>query len=367
MIDYANLKKTGGHSLVNFKNLPDINLRGSIYIENAYNKTFNHYLRWWGWLLWKVVFNRYKYGWPELIYIPSLSKRLKKRKYARYLFPFMTDEQIKRIPAIKTTDLLDYLEDPDDVRFLKAGFLFFKKEKENGITVFEYYPLDEDITNLFLFAYGVSNILESHEYFKKDDEELEPSRLGHGAALFKMQSGDGMESRFPSFCEQTQTKLMLFRKQIEELQKCGVTMEMLENILHENDQLSRLVIRKDNRIFLPDYDNMEIKMEPLVKAVYMLFLRHPEGIVFKELPDYREELATIYIRLRPHGLTERVKKSIEDVTDPMSNSINEKCARIRNTFIEKFNDHLARYYCVDGQRGFPKKVALQTDLIIWEE
>ena len=66
-------------------------------------------------------------------------------------------------------------------------------------------------------------------------------------------------------------------------------------------------------------------------------------------------------------MTERVKKSIEDVTDPMSNSINEKCARIRNTFTEKFNDHLARRYCIDGQRGFPKKVFLPPDMIIWEE
>ena len=41
---------------------------------------------------------------------------------------------------------------------------------------------------------------------------------------------------------------------------------------------------------------MEIKMEPLVKAVYLLFLKHPEGIVFKCLPDYRKELAELYKR-----------------------------------------------------------------------
>jgi hypothetical protein len=39
---------------------------------------------------------------------------------------------------------------------------------------------------------------------------------------------------------------------------------------------------------------MEIKMEPLTKAVYLLFLNHPEGILFKHLPDYRQELANIY-------------------------------------------------------------------------
>ena len=53
--------------------------------------------------------------------------------------------------------------------------------------------------------------------------------------------------------------------------------------------------------------NMEIKMEPLVKSVYLLFLKHPEGIMFKCLPEYREELAQIYNRIRPYGLTERAE------------------------------------------------------------
>lgn len=45
-------------------------------------------------------------------------------------------------------------------------------------------------------------------------------------------------------------------------------------------KLSKLVVTKDLRIFLPDYENMEITMEPLVKAVFLLFLKRPEGIMF---------------------------------------------------------------------------------------
>ena len=50
-----------------------------------------------------------------------------------------------------------------------------------------------------------------------------------------------------------------------------------------------MVITTDLRVILTDYGNMEIKMEPINKAVFLLFLRHPEGIVFKYLPDYRNE------------------------------------------------------------------------------
>ncbi|MBR1502897.1 MAG: hypothetical protein IJ618_03320 [Prevotella sp.] len=117
---------------------------------------------------------------------------------------------------------------------------------------------------------------------------------------------------------------------------------------------------------LPDYNDMEIKMEPLVKAVYLLFLRHPEGIAFKQLPDYREELTEIYVKLKPAGLTERAMQSIEDVTNPMLNSINEKCARIRGAFVGQFDEYMAKSYYVDGARSEAKRIALDRSLVVWE-
>ena len=127
-----------------------------------------------------------------------------------------------------------------------------------------------------------------------------------------------------------------------------------------------MVLTKDCRIILSDYNNMEIEMEPLVKAVYLLFLNHPEGILFKHLPDYREELTGIYVKLKPLGLTDRAIQSIEDVTNPLLNSINEKCARIRGAFVGQFDDHLARHYYIDGKRGEAKKISLPRDLVVWE-
>ena len=108
-------------------------------------------------------------------------------------------------------------------------------------------------------------------------------------------------------------------------------------------------------------------MEPLVKAVYILFLRHPEGIVFKGLTDYREELLNIYKELKPMGLNKRTIQSIEDVTNPLLNSINEKCARIRAAFINKFDDHLTKNYYIIGERGEAKKISLPRDLVVWEK
>ena len=107
-------------------------------------------------------------------------------------------------------------------------------------------------------------------------------------------------------------------------------------------------------------------MEPINKAVYLLFLKHPEGIIFKHLPDYRKELAEIYQKIKPLGLNERAIQSIEDVTNPCLNSINEKCARIRSAFISQFDESIAKNYFITGERGEAKKIALPRDLVIWE-
>ena len=139
-----------------------------------------------------------------------------------------------------------------------------------------------------------------------------------------------------------------------------------ENKLKNQVMLSRLTITKDYAIILSDYNNKEVKMEPLVKAVYLLYLNHPEGIAFKTLPSYREELTKIYAKLRPFGLNNQAIRSIEDVTNPLLNSINEKSSRIRAAFIAEVHSSLADQYYIVGKSGEQKKIVLPRNLVVWE-
>ena len=156
------------------------------------------------------------------------------------------------------------------------------------------------------------------------------------------------------------------REKIAKLRQRGISQHILEQLIHVEDKLSRIVITKDYRILLPDYHDMEIKLEPINKAVYLLFLKHPEGIIFKHLPDYRKELANIYEKVKPSGLNWKAIRSIEDVTNPSLNSINEKCARIRGAFISQFDENLAKHYYIMGERGEAKRIKLPNDMVIWE-
>jgi hypothetical protein len=127
--------------------------------------------------------------------------------------------------------------------------------------------------------------------------------------------------------------------------------------------LSPVLIDNHYNIFLPDYGNIEVKMHALPKTVYILFLRHLEGIRFKELYEHKTELLEIYNVVTNKYDNEEIEKAIDDLVDMTKPSINQKCARIREAFRNIMDEHIARYYYIDGLNGQPKKISLPKNLI----
>ena len=156
------------------------------------------------------------------------------------------------------------------------------------------------------------------------------------------------------------------KDRIRKLKAYGVEDAEIAAAMNEEELFPQLVVTENYKVVLADGADTEIKMEPLVKAVYLLFLSHPEGIVLKCLPDYKKELTALYLLLRPYGMTDRVMRSIEDVTNPTLNSINEKCARIRKLFSEILPKSVARYYSISGKRGEAKKIDLVRASVVWK-
>ena len=156
------------------------------------------------------------------------------------------------------------------------------------------------------------------------------------------------------------------KEKVRKLKAYGVEDAEIVAAMNEDNLFPQLIVTKDYKVVLAGEKPVEVEMEPLVKAVYLLFLSHPEGIVLKNLPDYRKELTQLYLLLRPAGMTKRVEKSIMDVTNPTQNSINEKCARIRKLFSEILPKTVARYYAISGKRGEVKKIDLVRANVIWE-
>ena len=149
--------------------------------------------------------------------------------------------------------------------------------------------------------------------------------------------------------------------------KYGITIEELEAVLSYRVKLSHLRITRHKEIILDDFGHREVKMDALTKSIFLLYLKHPEGIRYKELCDHRSELEEIYLSISGRSDMDSIRKSIDDLTDPItSNSINEKVSRAKKAFREVVDVRIARFYYIDGRQGAAKRIALDRSLVIWE-
>ena len=112
--------------------------------------------------------------------------------------------------------------------------------------------------------------------------------------------------------------------------------------------LSPLVITKDFRFILPNYGNKEVMLSPIHKSLYMLFLNHPEGIEFKNLIDYREELLAIYNEVGNRVGPDKMVETVNRLANPLDNAINEKCSRIKAAFSDLMDEYQADYYIINS-------------------
>lgn len=147
-------------------------------------------------------------------------------------------------------------------------------------------------------------------------------------------------------------------------------------------RLLPLRIMSDYRFFVGEG---EVKLQPVHKALYLLFLNHPEGLEFKQLGNHREELLNYYKMITqnmPRGGSffdkAKIDKSIDLLTDPLNNAINEKCSRIKRVFLELMDEYSASYYIISShiKRHFSgsqrvwferlKIITLPRELVVWD-
>lgn len=128
---------------------------------------------------------------------------------------------------------------------------------------------------------------------------------------------------------------------------------------------SCLVITENTySVLLPDWDK-EFHFTTQVKALYILFLNHPEGIRMKEIADYKKEFSHIYLRITTWSDVERLKEIVDKLLDVCNrNALDAKksqCNRtIRETIPEK---HLQKYYEIEVNPGEPHKINLDRSLV----
>lgn len=151
-------------------------------------------------------------------------------------------------------------------------------------------------------------------------------------------------------------------KTIEDIRKQMLFRERYKITL----QPSRISIRGPmQRIFFTDLGNVELKLTPLERIVYLLFLEHSEGLHLDQLYDHKPWLQVTYSSISNGILADR-ENSIDQLVNRVENSINEKLARIKKKIEQLAGSELSTNYIIDGNRGEPKSIKLDRNLVTYE-
>lgn len=324
-----------------------------IYVENEYDEEVNRYIQENYHYIVKL-FNEKGY---KFCYIPALLKELVEGKAIQYYAPNLDDKFIPNFD-IQSSMLLDWMVNQDKRSKIRPSLLYyhpkaFNHDYEDMVCQFRGITLTPDsgydrTNNLSII---LNQIIESLSYYNRHDS---------GIRFMKVSDDEDLDPESKRLLQEA-------RERITKVEQKGYTRAIIDKMIYGKPKLSRLLVTKDYKILLPDYKNKEIILDDLPKAMYLLYLKHPEGIAFVDLAKYAFELKKIYAFIKGKSDPEDVNESrINNLVKPKSTTVNPNRTRINTAFIEAFDKHLSDYYIIEGEKNDAYKILLDRNLVEWE-
>lgn len=342
--------------------------RQVIYVENQYDERINALIRArYNWF--KEAFHR---SGLDFIYLPMLFLENDVREKMLYYAPYLTEEALGQT-KLHSSFLLNFMSHQENREKIQPSFLFAPRI-ENDEWIFSgqtiWVGFGEWNLGMRYFYDVISDIDNKISHFPKVGKECH--NYDSGVRFSVSESDAPFEDVVPIKKEKREEDvedvLESLERNIKRLLLFGVPLGAIHEFINQFGKISRLYITDNLRILLPDYNNIEVKMTAQQKAVYLLFLYHPEGIILKRLDEYHSELVYFYKKTRNvEYLTPSMIDSINKMEGIGNNYLNTILAKIRAAFVETFDEHLAKHYYIQGKPGEPYKIPLDKELVSYEE
>lgn len=266
-----------------------------------------------------------------------------------YFYPFLVNSILPSSEEVTEISLLNFMGYKGNI---ETGFLSFTSNGATFLGLKESESIDEFVNqyisnlstdkgrNLVLYSLG------------KEKEEAEPNIE--------------IDSETVSILNQIQDNLLKLKQSGQFFLFAPKLEKMIQQLSEKHETLSIIVIDEEFRIILPEYGNMEITLSHLTKAIYILFLRHPEGILLNDLYKYENELLVIYKTISYQVSLDKMKNSVQELISN-DKAIFVHFSRIKSAFLQKFTDSYAKFYYIQGEKGKPKSIKLSMSKIIFED
>lgn len=113
----------------------------------------------------------------------------------------------------------------------------------------------------------------------------------------------------------------------------------------------------------------ELKLEPLLKALYILFLRNLNGINLSDLYLHKNDILEYYRMISNSENIERMTKSVNQLVDVRENSIHEKISKINRSIRKLFKEANTGVdpipYFIAGPKGDAKRILISAAKVMW--
>lgn len=321
-----------------------------VYIESHYDDKINHAIVKEHTAIVDLLADR----GMNFLYLPMVMKEIRQKKRTfkqilNYLEPLLSAKQMQLIEhdlnQFDTTTLtkeifLNYLNakgfDLDHPSFLikiknlrpspYQDYLILNITQSPTNTLTQFYKLNDSVLDIRLNALG-----------EKDQRYLK---------LLTMPKGNAEK---------------------DELQYTGFHKIIVDTIVkyHSSKGPSRLQITENGHLVLLDRNKTEVKIQSIGRALYILYLRHEEGIALTELVDYREELMEIYAMTSGYSDANKMNKTVDNLVNCIGSTINPLLSRIRKAFTSLLGEQ-AKAYLIEGKVCERRKIHLDRRLVIDE-
>ena len=136
------------------------------------------------------------------------------------------------------------------------------------------------------------------------------------------------------------------RNLLGQLRIKGITDKEIDTLLTQQQKPGRAYINAQGMLVLPDAGDIKIKLTPMERTLYILFLRYPEGINADELWRYWDELCDIYGSQMVYDDKDLIEDAVEGICDEEKVTWYTNVSRIKRKITDKLGKRTAEQYII---------------------